>query len=76
MLRIREAFVERVFTLVALEDGAKDAEILDLQGFLLLLHHVAKAFSESTPDHVEKLHSFSLAHLERIGLAVYSWASI
>ena len=53
-LRVGITFVERVSTLVRLKDWSKNSEVLNLNGLLLLLHHVPDALGEAAPDHVEE----------------------
>ena len=63
-LIVSKAFVERVPALICLSDGAKNREVGDLDGFLLLLDHIAKALCDTTPDHVEKSDGLPLIDLE------------
>ena len=59
-LGVSEALVERITTLITLKDWSENGEVADFNGLALLLHHVAKALGQATPDHVEELQGLSL----------------
>lgn len=63
---VHKALIKRISSLVSFKNWAKNGEILNLNGSLLMLDHVLNALCNATPHHVEETSGLSLSDLERI----------
>jgi len=65
-LRVGKALVIWVSSLICFSNWTEDSKVFDFNCLFLMLNHIAEAFCNGAPDHVEETEGLALVDFERV----------